>query len=450
MKRGIIIAIVALAVAGLGFMWWSNHTKGVAPLALLDGDKTPAPADDQPGDAREQRESTQADSERTAQTEAPHQSGSAQPHAESSAAPGTTVPSEAMTTRQGDEPSAARSDAASTQSRPSQPDSPSTSVSTKAVASADGPAAGSAPSSAADAERHAKAFVDKLKKSASTSLSATNADHFVSSRQAIKINAKRIVEELSLKDLKLDNTLRQHTPITLIKEVPQIDLSSPEKLIADAAGNLEKKIQILAGDEVQTVSVREALKRHGSAGSAVSVVKVMEYLEPTTLSELLAQAPSSSEGWGHMVRVIKGRYRPEVARVADLLAGIKGVTEDSVFYVHSVRDGDTQGVWGIIHDGLIQNFARGMAIRRGEDIDTYKVHIPQDADEREADNSSSFLGRLIDDKARNSVVYNFRLGRMSRDPDYIAPGNEIVIINFSPDELVSIYKHFLNLQSHAS
>lgn len=387
MKRGIIIAIVALAVAGLGFMWWSNHTKGVAPLALLDGDKTPAPADDQPGDAREQRESTRADSERTAQTEAPHQSDSAQPHAESSAA---------------------------------------------------------------DAERHAKAFVDKLKKSASTSLSATNADHFVSSRQAIKINAKRIVEELSLKDLKLDNTLRQHTPITLVKEVPQIDLSSPEKLIADAAGNLEKKIQILAGDEVQTVSVREALKRHGSAGSAVSVVKVMEYLEPTTLSELLAQAPSSSEGWGHMVRVIKGRYRPEVARVADLLAGIKGVTEDSVFYVHSVRDGDTQGVWGIIHDGLIQNFARGMAIRRGEDIDTYKVHIPQDADEREADNSSSFLGRLIDDKARNSVVYNFRLGRMSRDPDYIAPGNEIVIINFSPDELVSIYKHFLNLQSHAS
>ena len=119
-------------------------------------------------------------------------------------------------------------------------------------------------------------------------------------------------------------------------------------------------------------------------------------------------------------------------------------------YIHSVRAEDTQGVWGIIHHGLIQNFAQGMAIRRGQELDTYQVHIPRNADERQKDNSSSFLGQLIDSKARNSVVYNFRIGRMTRDPGHIIPGNEIVIINFSPEELVSIYKHFLNLKSHAS
>ncbi len=45
-----------------------------------------------------------------------------------------------------------------------------------------------------------------------------------------------------------------------------------------------------------------------------------------------------------------------------------------------------------------------------------------------------------------SYVYNYKQNRMGRNPDYVAPGQEIVIINFEPGELISIYKHFASGQ----
>ena len=83
-----------------------------------------------------------------------------------------------------------------------------------------------------------------------------------------------------------------------------------------------------------------------------------------------------------------------------------------------------------------------MAIRQGKDIETFTVRIPRHADERLPDRSSSFLGLMIDRKTRESYVYNFRDDRMGRNPDRIFPGQELVIINFQPEELMSIYRHF--------
>ncbi len=450
MRRGVIVGTVVVVAAGLGYAWWARYAPNIHDIPPPVADSTTGRTiDAKPGAQDPTRSGGSVASRDADTTPSPGQSASDGTPSDGAPAADPDRTRDGSRDHEGHTPTKSStlasnpSAGSSSSSRRSKTSSPTVSIPDErrlAESKAE-----------ATAQRHASAFVDRLRRSATSPLSATNADHFVPPTQTIQIDSKRVVEALSLKALKLDQSLQANTPITVVKEVSQVDLSTPEKVIAEAAGDLEKTIRILADDQVQTVSVREALKRHADSGSAISVVKVMEYLEPTTLSELLAQASTGlSEGWNHMVRVIKGPYRPEVARVADLLAGIKGVTKDSVFYVHSVRQGDTQGVWGIIHNGLIQNFARGMAIRRGEKLDTYKVHIPKDADEREADNSSSFLGRLIDDKARNSVVYNFRIGRMTRDPDYIAPGNEIVIINFSPEELVNIYKHFLTLQPHAS
>ena len=114
--------------------------------------------------------------------------------------------------------------------------------------------------------------------------------------------------------------------------------------------------------------------------------------------------------------------------------------------MRTVQSGDGQGIWGIVHHGIIDNFARGVAIRRGEAVNTYRVDIPPDADEVRNDRTSSFLGRLIFDKARESHVYNYRLNRMGQNPDTIFPGQELVIIQFRPQELVSIYRHFVEQQ----
>jgi len=39
-------------------------------------------------------------------------------------------------------------------------------------------------------------------------------------------------------------------------------------------------------------------------------------------------------------------------------------------------------------------------------------------------------------------IYNYSSGRMGKNPDYISPGQEVVISRFSKEEMVEIYKYF--------
>jgi len=151
---------------------------------------------------------------------------------------------------------------------------------------------------------------------------------------------------------------------------------------------------------------------------------------------------------------VTANYPPLVDKVGGKLVGIEidfanevgKYNPDSIFYVRTVRNTDDQGIWGIIHDGIMTNFAQGMAIRRGKEVNTYKVDIPRDADELLQDRTSSYLGKLIHRKAAESYVYNFKKNRMGKNPDQVLPGQEIVIINFEPEELIGIYKHFVAKQ----
>lgn len=128
--------------------------------------------------------------------------------------------------------------------------------------------------------------------------------------------------------------------------------------------------------------------------------------------------------------------------IAELLGAEETIPSNAVFYVHTVQSDDVQGIWGIVHDGIVGNFATGVAVHRGESTETYRVDIPRNADERKADASSSFLGRLIYDKTQRTYVYNYRTERLGKNPDLIIPGQEIVIVSFTPEELIEIYKHF--------
>ena len=50
---------------------------------------------------------------------------------------------------------------------------------------------------------------------------------------------------------------------------------------------------------------------------------------------------------------------------------------------------------------------------------------------------------MIYRKSRETIVYNRKLGRLTQDPDVtIFPGNELIIVGFKPEELISLYKHF--------
>ena len=322
----------------------------------------------------------------------------------------------------------------------------------------DGTAAQDAVDTAASdsANAEAKKYVETLTDTAPRIISVDRADHFVTEERVISLVPEDTIENVSVEELA--RTLSPDTPITVVREVEQIETAVPEQLIADSGGDLDKtlRFQVTYEDSqdkaeqedsrpkaveentVVVLTVREALERiRTEPEKPLTVIRTVRYFEVMTLKELLDSTRGDA-----FLNVVTQPYRIASATLADLLQRKKEENPGAVFYLHTVQGTDDQGIWGIVHFGLVDNFARGMAIRLGEDVETYTVEIPRDADERLGDQSSSFLGRMIDGKTKDSFVYNYRDNRMGRNPDRIYPGQEIVIIKFESEELMSIYTRF--------
>lgn len=289
-------------------------------------------------------------------------------------------------------------------------------------------------------QQQAERFVSTLTEPASEPLKVEQADHFVTGEQMLALVPLGAVEQTTSRLMREDPTLSPNTPITLVREAEQVERITPERLIARSSGDLDMPIKVLEREQVRDTTVREVLEQaRRSPDKPIDLVTRSEYYEQTTPAELAARGTVQDD---EPIRIIRTHRGLETSSVGDLIRA-EGVGSDSMFYVRTVRPEDRQGIWGIVQSGIIDNFARGMAIRRDKDINVYKVDIPTDADERRSDETSSFLGKLIHDKTRASHVYNFTLNRMGRNPDRIYPGQEIVIIDFRPEELIDIYKHFV-------
>lgn len=139
-----------------------------------------------------------------------------------------------------------------------------------------------------------------------------------------------------------------------------------------------------------------------------------------------------------------GAARGGTVTLRELLEGVIEVGDSDVFYVHSVTADDRQGIWGIIQKGITENFARGIAIDRDGDKSVYRFDVPDHADEVLENRSSSPLGIMIYRKSNETVLYNRRLGKLTRDPNAtIYPGNELIIVGFKAHEIVSLYRDFV-------
>jgi len=119
------------------------------------------------------------------------------------------------------------------------------------------------------------------------------------------------------------------------------------------------------------------------------------------------------------------------------------MADDALFYVHNVTDRDVQGLWGIVQAGLINKFRQGLSIQGvSQNKDMLQAVIPANADEQLPSGLSSFLGKVLSDKVDSSYVYNFNTKIMGRDSNVIHPGQQLVVIHFSPEELKQIYQFF--------
>jgi hypothetical protein len=293
-------------------------------------------------------------------------------------------------------------------------------------------------------DREARAYIRDLTAVRPQPLPADDVDHFVQSDQPIRLLAETRFEETTTSALLADPAIQPETPIAVVKEVDQIEVVTIERLLARTGQDLEQTVKVIEGDEIRETTVRELAESHPDAPQTpVTLVRKVEEVQMTTAGAI---ATENGDAGDEPIRVARGRQLLDQATVAELMPPQAG-TGDGIYYVHTVRDTDEQGIWGIIQRGLTENFARGIAIRRGEDIGTYQVDIPASADEMVSDRQSSFLGQMIYDKSQNTFVYNFEHGRMGHNPDLIHPGQELLIVRFSTDELIAIYKHFVNNRS---
>ena len=334
-----------------------------------------------------------------------------------------------------------------------------------------------APDEAPEAE--AKQYVGTLTAAAPKTIPIDNAAHFTTREQVLSLVPEDTIKNASGDEPAEDEALRPETPVTVVREVEQVETAVPERLIDESGGDLDTKLRVVveyedaaddpernvavpggaegaeggqdlaaqdgatetavARDAVEEVTVREILERiRSEPGKPISIVRTVRYFEIMTLKEWL----DTEQDTDVSLNVATRPHRIGAVTLAELLQRQKAGNPRTIFYLHTVQPTDTQGIWGIVHSSLIDNFARGVAVDRGEAVETYKVRIPSDADERLHDQSSSFLGKLIDRKTKESFVYNYRENRMGRNPDHVHPGQEIVIINFEPEELVSIYRYF--------
>ncbi len=293
----------------------------------------------------------------------------------------------------------------------------------------------------ASLDEEARGYIDDISDTELEPVPVQKADNFVRRDQIISLIPDESIETTTTAKLLADPKVKPGTPITVVRTTEQIEVTTPENIIRQAGGSLDRTIRVLENDDVRETTVGELLETYkDNPRQPISIVKKERHLEILTARELEEENAASSDA---PIHVIRQPYGLESTTVGELLMNDKSIDADSIFYIRTVNSNDTQGIWGIIQRGLIENFARGIALRRGENINTYQVDIPADADEVRQDRSSSYLGRILDAKVRESWVYNYALGKMGRNPGLIHPGQEIIIIHFSTDELVDIYKHFV-------
>lgn len=286
--------------------------------------------------------------------------------------------------------------------------------------------------------KEAKQYITEITQHGEKKVGLDDADDFVGRDQPLSLLPSEQFEEATLNELK--NQVELDAPLTVVREQEQVEITTAKDLLADSGGDLNSPLKILVGGDAEETTIGEVLENRNSPDSPISIIVKTEHLEVTTLKELMGNETLNAND---RIKVIREPYRLQETTVGELLMGEKSVLENSIFYVRNVTEKDVQGLWGIVHNGLVKNFASGIAIRRAEEISEYQVDIPLDADERLEDQSSSFLGRMVDQKTRESYVYNYNKGSMGKNPDLLHPGQEVIIIGFTPEELYKIYEHFV-------
>lgn len=242
----------------------------------------------------------------------------------------------------------------------------------------------------------------------------------------------------TIDELLKDDSLDTDTPLTLHYIETEKKTTTLEQLDAE----IEDKTEVITLEQADGSRSQAPLAdlmndQTRDKSAPVTVISEHKRSKQTTAGELAESGISPSQ------KVIATINRGiEELSVKDIVQSGE-LPDNALFYLHRVTEHDRQGLWGIIQSGLIQRFRQGLSLEGiMPNKERVRVTIPADADEPLPTGLSSFLGRVLNQKVKTSYIYNFSTHTMGDNPDLIHPGQQLILIHFSPGELKKIYLFF--------
>jgi hypothetical protein len=214
--------------------------------------------------------------------------------------------------------------------------------------------------------------------------------------------------------------------VSSYQQLPEIDLPDYANVVADEARRAELENEAAAFLDGLAHSDRS------SDSSNSNAISPREFSFVDSVDALLVKGQDHVQVENHSVPLA------EIMRSAG-----KPIDRGSYYFMHKVTESDAQGIWGVIQADLMRRFADGVAISRGEDSQQYHILIPKNADEKLDNGQSSFLGKVLYHKSQRSVIYNTWAGERRFGLDDILPEQDVVIIDFTREELIGIYQYFV-------
>ena len=288
-------------------------------------------------------------------------------------------------------------------------------------------------------EQEANAFVDTLAKPQDQSITINeHNDQFVRHDSVIALPDLEH-RMTSIDELLADPNLTADTPLTLHYTTTVEQLTT----LAELSDKYEDQTVVLTiiDQNGQTYSkpLFELLSQKDVDLTApITLITQQKHSLQTTLAEL-ANIKDIDHKDPVVVTINHGIQELSVKEI--IQSG--DMPDNALFYLHRVTEDDLQGLWGIIQSGLIDKFRQGVHIDGiSPNKDTVRAVIPADADEKLTSGLSSFLGKILTQKVNSSYIYNFSTHTMNHDPNLIYPGQQLIMIHFSPEELKQIYQFF--------
>jgi len=123
-------------------------------------------------------------------------------------------------------------------------------------------------------DKEARGYIHDISDTELEPVPVQKADNFVRRDQIISLIPDESIETTTTAKLLADPKIKPGTPITVVRTTEQIEVTTPENIIRQAGGSLDRTIRVLEDDDVRETTVGELLKAYKeNPKQPISIVK---------------------------------------------------------------------------------------------------------------------------------------------------------------------------------